>query len=243
MTAPDATLRAFLARILGYERTDAIEHALRSIALYVMGRAALVLLGETDLVPIAVALHRLTVGADRPFVVCDPRRAGGRATVRSPPSCAAGVAAVEVARGGSLCLRHRRPPRDLSSMTALVRDPAAAVRIVICAEALHARDPFLILPAPIVIPPLRARASEVPQIIDDYGADAIEALGANLAGFHEADRRWVLERAAGSLSEIHTASMRLVALRASGTIEAAAARLGMSGAALRHWIGRRRGAL
>jgi len=47
------TLRGFVARILGWSpsRADAVEHAIRSINLAVERSAALVLLGETDLVP------------------------------------------------------------------------------------------------------------------------------------------------------------------------------------------------
>jgi hypothetical protein len=50
----EAALRAYLGRILGWsdERTQAIEHALRSIDLSVSHRAALVVLGDTDSVSI-----------------------------------------------------------------------------------------------------------------------------------------------------------------------------------------------
>jgi len=39
-------LRAFLARIVGDERTETVESALRSLSLYATGRAALVLRGS-----------------------------------------------------------------------------------------------------------------------------------------------------------------------------------------------------
>ena len=87
MLANDETaLRSFCARILGWEieLTGIVEHAIRSIHLSVMHRAALVLLGDTDLVPIARALHRRTIGVDRPFIVCDRRRRNLSASVRSP---------------------------------------------------------------------------------------------------------------------------------------------------------------
>ena len=67
LASDDAALRAFLARILGYEPTLAIEHALRSIDLGVTRRVTLVLVGDTDMVLIALTLHRRTLGADRPF--------------------------------------------------------------------------------------------------------------------------------------------------------------------------------
>src|SRR5437762_4055420 len=116
LACDEAALRAFLARILGYDRTQAIEQALRSIDLGVTRRATLVLLGDTDMVPLALALHRRTLGAERPFIVSDPRRANMPATARAPTSYTSGVAAVQAARGGSLCVRHHRLPIDFERM-------------------------------------------------------------------------------------------------------------------------------
>jgi hypothetical protein len=48
----------------------------------------------------------------------------------------------------------------------------------------------------ILIPPLRGRASEIPRIVDEYAADAVNALGASEADFTRADRTWVLNHAA-----------------------------------------------
>jgi len=235
-------LRAFLARILGWANAPAVESALRSIRLSASHRAALVLLGDTDLVPIAQALHRRTIGADRPFVICDPRRTVRRASVRSPTNYKSGVGAVRAARGGSLCMRRRRLPRDLRLMAMLLRGPDAPVQIIVCAEASHDVNPLLLRPAPILVPPLGARAAELPRIVDEYARDAISALGADDAGFTEADRTWVLDRAVATLADIETATLRLVALRQAGSIARAAARLGMSPVALTQWFGRRRGA-
>ena len=97
-------LRGLLARLLGWTHERAVGHAIRSLELAADHRAALVLLGETDLVPIARALHRRTHGADRPFVVCDPRRRDGAdyESVRSPVNYGAGLEAFQAARGGSL---------------------------------------------------------------------------------------------------------------------------------------------
>jgi hypothetical protein len=235
-----AALRGYLARILGWSAEQAVESALRSIALSITYRVALVLLGDADLVSIAQALHRRTVGADRPFVVCDPRRPVQRASVRTPASHESGVGAVRAALGGSLCLRRRRLPRDLRPMAILLRGPDAPVQLIVCAEASHDVDPFLLRPAPILVPPLGARAAELPRIIDEYACDAISALGADDAGFAEGDRTWVLDHAAARLADIETATLRRVALRMSRTVAEAARRLGMSHVSLHQWIGRRR---
>jgi hypothetical protein len=80
------SLRSFIARILGWapERAEAVDHAIHSLDLAADHHAALVLLSETDLVPIARALHRRVLGADRPLVVAI--RDG--ATARITKACA-----------------------------------------------------------------------------------------------------------------------------------------------------------
>jgi hypothetical protein len=231
----ETALRAYLARILGWERTQAIEHAVRSIELSIAYRAALVLLGHFNLVPIALALHRRTRG-DRPFVLANPRRVDMRAR-----SFKSGVAAVRDAGGGTLCIDLRRPPSDFDAAAVEVR--ATDVQLVICSDVFHAMHPFLIRPVPIRVPPLTARARELPRIVDAYARDAIEALGAAAdddAGFTAADRTWVIDHAATTLPEIEKATLRRVALRQAGTIAGAARRLGMAPVALAQWLGRRR---
>jgi hypothetical protein len=241
LVSDEAALRAFLARILGYEHAQAIEHALRSIDLGVTRRATLVLLGDTDMVPIALALHRRTLGADRPFIVSDPRRANMPATARAPTSYTSGVAAVRAARGGSLCLRHRRLPIDFERMVVLARGSDADTMVIVCSDVFRAMHPFLIRPVPIRVPGLEMRQHELPRIVDEYAADAIRALGASDADFTDGDRRWVLDHAARALAEIETATLRIVAFRqAGGVVNRAAARLGLSHVALTQWLDRRR---
>jgi len=237
----DAALRAFIARILGYGQTQAIEHALRSIDLSVSRRATLVLLGDTDMVPIALALHRRTLGADRPFIVSGSHRVNMPATARAPANYMNGVAAVRAARGGSLCLRDRRLPFEFEQMVVLVRDPAADVMVIVCSGVFHIMHPFLIRPVPIRVPALRMREREVPRIVDEYAADAIRALGASDADFTNGDRRWVIDHRVKSLADIETATLRLVAFRqAGGVVSRAAARLGLSHISLAGWLDRRR---
>jgi hypothetical protein len=229
---PEAALREFCARVLGYERKQAIEHALRSIRLSVTHAAALMLLGDidADLVSVARALHRHTVGADRPFILCDRR-------LRRESSAA--VAAAQAARGGSLCLRRRRVPDDYSSAVALVRDPTAAVQLIICADTRFDVHPFATLPVPLVVPTLQERAGEVPRIVDGYAADAVASLEAYDECFTPEDRARVIENAK-SLTQIETATLRLVACRFTGSIEEAARRLRMPNASLRQWRWRHR---
>src|SRR4051812_48238820 len=147
-------LRGFLSRLLGWrsERPQVVDHALRSIRLAAAGRLALVLCGDGDLVPMAQSIHRHALGADRPFVVCDPRRRPGKATVRSAENYETGMRALAAAAGGSLCVRSRRLPRDFSDVVTALRDPSSRVQLVVCARAPADCESFLA--APIVVPPL-----------------------------------------------------------------------------------------
>ena len=111
-------LRGYLGRLLGWTNTSAIDHAMRSVDLAREHRAQLVLCGPGDLVPLAYGLHRRALGADSPFIVCDPRRGNTPASVRSPANYADAATAFEAASGGSLCVRRRRPPHDFPSLGA-----------------------------------------------------------------------------------------------------------------------------
>lgn len=233
-------LWGFLERLLGWTSGRAVDHALRSIDLAVSHRAALVLCGEGDLVPIAHALHRRILGADRPFIVCDPRRENAPGSVRVPANFKNGVAAFEAAREGSLCVRSLRLPRDFSSMVALVRDPGARIAFIVCSDRRITYGALLTVPVPINVPSLKDRASELPRIVDEYARDAVTALGASPTIFTDADRQWILEHASTSLLEIERATLRLVALKTSSNMSRAAERLGMAPVSLSRWIGRRK---
>src|SRR5512140_1836954 len=228
----DAALRGFLARVLGWSpsRADAVEHAVRSIELAVDRSAALVLLGDTDLVPIAHVLHRRTLGTDAPFVVCDNRRSDVDRSVRSPTNYTSGVAGFTAASGGSLCLHYPRRPRDFSAVVALARNlsTSVSVQLMICATARWDTHPFLVLPAPIRVPSLVTRTKELPRIVDEFMIDALKELGGSKEHFTAADRTWVLENAPRTFGEIEKATLRLVAIRMSRNLTHAADRLGMA---------------
>ena len=237
-------VRGFVARILGLtaERRPTVDRALQSIELAVARRAALVICGEGDLVPMARALHHRTLGPDAPFIACDPRRGDSIATVRTPANHKSGCAAFHAAQGGTLCLRARRLPRDFPSVVSLMRDPGARVSLVVCWPR-HDIHPLLVAPSPLIVPPLRGRAAELPQIVDEYAADAIATLNAPPGSFTNEDRTWVLAHAASSLDEIEKATLRIVALATSPSVTRAAARLEMAQVSLIRWIARRAASL
>src|SRR5262249_4464867 len=69
-------LRQFVSRLLGWHssKAEAIDLAMRALRMAETRRAALVLCGAGDLVPVAQWLHCRVLGSDRPFILCDPRR-------------------------------------------------------------------------------------------------------------------------------------------------------------------------
>jgi len=237
----ETALHRFCARILGWssDRADAVEHAVRSIDLAVERSAALVLLGDTDLVPIAYALHRRTLGA-APFVVCDVRRADIDATVRSATNYTSGVAGFTAAQGGTLCLSYSRRPRDFSAVVALARNLSTTVQLMICGTARFDTHPFLVLPAPIRVPSLVTRKTELSRIVDEFVIDALKELGGSKEHFTAADRTWVLEHSPRTLGEIEKATRRIVALRMEGNVPRAADKLGMAPVSLARWFRRRK---
>jgi hypothetical protein len=239
-TARSMALRAFCARLLGWDasRATTIDLALRSIRSARAHRSALWLCGDTDLVPIAHSLHRRAIGEAQPFVVCDPRRRNGRESVRSAANHELGAGAVRAAAGGSICLRSSRLPRDVSIVMALVRDPNARAQVIVCSTKrdVHAD----LLTVPIEVPRLSQRAADLPRIIDEYAYDAIARLNVPPERFTPTDRQWILDHAATSLSEIEKATMRFAAIRASSTLSRAARHLGMAHVSLSRWLGRRR---
>lgn len=232
-------LRGFLARLLGWgpDQIMVLDRAMRALRSAIARRAALHVCGPGDLVPIARALHLRTLGEARPFVVCDPRRRGSAANVRSAESIPDGRIAIAAAAGGTMCVRLRRPPPEFSEIALGLRDPASRAQIVVCTDA--ARDVGTLLADPIVIPPLAHRRAELDRIVGEYARDALTSLGA-ASGFTHADHAWVIEHASGSLPEIEKSTLRLVAIREAGSVAQAAARLGMSHVALAQWIGHRR---
>ena len=231
-------LRNFCARLLGWarDRVATVDQAVRALRLAATRRTALVLHGKSDLIPIAHALHRRVLGADRPFIVADPRRHTAGASVRSTANHKEGLLALASAAGGTLCVRSPRLPSDFPSLLDELRTPDARTQLFVCSNGSGHHQDFL--PAPIVVPPLRERAAEVPQIIEEYVRDAIAELSVVSVDLSAADYLWVREHAT-TLPEIEKAALRLVAVRTSTTQSDAADRLGMAQVSLSRWLGRR----
>lgn len=233
-------LRAVLQRWLGWTPTRCreVDRGLRAIRELATCKTPLILYGEGNLIALARQLHREVIGADRPFIVSDPRRISGAASARSPENHASGMDAIRAATGGVVCMWAPRLPADFASVIAQLREPGNATRIIVCAHALDGLSS--VAATPLRVPPLAIRGDELPRIVREYAADAMAALGVADSSFTTRDEEWIIARRPRSLPDVETATMRLVAIRAFGGVTHAASRLGITHAALSRWIGRRR---
>ena len=232
------SLGRFCERLVGWspERRAAVDGALRSLRRSLTYRAPLVLCGVGDLVPVAQALHRHTLGAERPFVVCDTRRTTTEESVRSPANCEILDDAMHAAAGGTLCVRSVRLPVGFPAALEAARQAKAPIQIVVCAPATDG-SPFGA--TPIWIPSPRDRGEEQVRLLEAYEQEAIDTLGSPLARLPDDDRAWILTHATASLPDLEKATLRLVAVRSSPHLAHAADRLGMARVSLRRWLGRR----
>lgn len=147
----DRELRGFLARLLGWRTEHAVDQALASIELASAHRAHLVLCGAGDLVPIAHALHRRTLGPERPFIVCDPHRGNTPASVRSPANRESAAEAIAAATGGTLCVRRTRLPQDFASITTKIW-ASQDIQYIVCANEDDDHDPLLVVSGVDLLP-------------------------------------------------------------------------------------------
>jgi hypothetical protein len=234
-------LRSFLGRILGWttDRIKVVDQALHMVRNAATRQTALVLCGDGDMVSLARTIHRHAFGAERPFIVCDPRRKQSDESVRAAENYRSGVEALQAARSGSLCIWNNKLPRDFADVAAALKDPDARVQLIVCAREAAEAEAFGV--GPITIPPLSDRRTELSRIVEEYIEDAIAELRVPRTSFPTEDRDWVFQHASASLPEIEKATLRLLAIReAAGNMNRAAARLGMGRWSLSKWVNRRK---
>lgn len=83
--------------------TRVVDQALHTVRNAATRQTALVLCGHGDMVSLARAVHRHEFAAERPFIVCDPRRKQSDENVRAAENYHSGAEALQAARSGSLC--------------------------------------------------------------------------------------------------------------------------------------------
>lgn len=227
-------LREALTRMLGWSAAsaEAVDLALRAIRFAAQRRTTLVLCGA-DLVPLAEELHRLTLTAARPFVLCNPRRRTSESAWNRTKCAPNGREALEQAVGGTVCLSTRSLPSDLHSLMRGLRRPECQTQLVVCSE--RAEDAELFNSAPIVIPPLASRKDEIDRIIQEYAVDAAGPLDLGEHWLNAAERAWIRGNL-HTLAGIQKATVRLAAMRRAGSMSAGAASLGISHVAMLKWL-------
>lgn len=238
ITARDRDLRVFCRRLLGSSEARSVEvdDAIDGLISAVARGLPIALRGRSDLVPVAYALHRRIVGADRPFVVCDPRRRRVEGSVRAPPNRRTVALALEAAMDGSICLRSRRLPADFDLLRESRRNAATFPTVFIC---LHRDDRIRdLISRPLEIPPLAAQALESHRLLQEAMDEAATALGAERIRIPRPARQGILEGAA-SFAELEKTALRVVALAATPNPSQAAERLGMALVSLTRWLHRR----
>jgi hypothetical protein len=174
-------------------------------------------------------------------VLCNPRRRASEGEgEESFTKCAPnGGAAVAQADGGTVCIYDdRRCPRDVIELLRELRQPTCRAQLVVCSK--NADTAAIFNPAPIVIPPLASRTSELERIIEGYTIDATSRLRVLKLALAPVEIAWILERSSSTLPEIQTATLRLAAIRRAGTVSGGAALLGLSHVTMLRWLENRR---
>jgi hypothetical protein len=225
-------LREILTRLIGWapERGPEIDLAIRAVRISALYHQPLLICGsDGDVVSAARLLHHHTLGAERPFILCPPRR-----SLSSGPRQAIVIhdprKALKAATGGTLCMWKGSQPDKLAASVPL---PVLHARLVVCTR----QRTDILLRSPLVIPPVRKRAVELDRIIDEYLVDGCAEFGGT---FLPADRQWIRRFDAKTLARIEFAARRIVALRGNGgSITRTARLLGMSHSALSQWVARR----
>jgi hypothetical protein len=232
-------LRRHLAWLIGFggQYRVQVDRALMTVLRTASGHGALSLCGTGNLIAVARRLHWDTL-ADRPFIVCDPRRVRSSANVRSPWNIDEPMAALAAAAGGSLCVVTKRLPRGFDTVFERWRESSTRVQLILCGPPTA--DRILTMTAePLVLTPLTLRWRDRVRIIDEIAEDVVPALGVRVAPLSAADRRVILQYDGETVSDLEKATIRIAALRTRETVSGAAKKLGMSPVSLFRWAAAR----
>jgi hypothetical protein len=221
-------LRALLCRLVGWapDRRAEVDEAAQNVRACATQRMPLILLGDRDLSPIAMRLHRLALGPAAPFV----RHDGGDAR-----------GAIQAALHGTLCvpIRNRATATEIADIVHTV-DAVARPRLVLCANSAGEAAAVTIKAgrrAVIVIPPLSTRADELSRLVHETADDLVREMGAPSTGFtmHDLERLQAMEFS--SIAELEDTIRRVIAMRTWG-VTAGAKRLGLKHSSLLEWARR-----
>jgi len=223
-------LRSLACRLIGWapERCGAVDEALQGLRDGATARTPVVLVGDGDLAPVALRLHRMTLGADASFVA---HRGGDAAS------------AIRAVRGGTLCV----PVRSRAAASATVDavravELAARPRLVLCASGDGQAASVGAKPgrsAVIALPPLSSRGGEIARLVHETAQDVAAELGVPPGGCTTRDlERLQLIRFSG-MAELEESIRRVIAMRTFG-VTAGAKRLGLKHPSLSQWARNRK---
>jgi hypothetical protein len=231
-------LRELCERILGRtdDKIDVVDRSMRVLRDAVTRGTAIVLRGESDLVPVAHAIHRRMFGTASPFVVCDPRRTDGDGSARSPANRATIEAALELASGGSICVRGRRLPEDIDLLRERPQRSAACVRLFICVNEI--KELTCLCVDTLDVPSLEERISELDDLIDEHIKEAARGLVVEPPVPSLGDRAFILYNTK-TWADLQKAVTRWVILKVEPNVCRAAGRLKIAPVSLSRWSGRR----
>jgi hypothetical protein len=146
------------------------------------------------------------------------------------------------AANGILCVDAHGLPRNTRALIANLRTSDARVRLVAYADSIESVAELAAMISRVVtisIPPLTERADELERLLEAYGWDAVDELGASCLGFWPGDPELVRASGIATLDDLEDAARRLVALRNWG-VTGGAERLRLTHGALSRWARRRK---
>lgn len=218
-------LRSLVARLLGWapSRQAAVDEALQSLRSCATERSRLILIGSGDLAPVALRLHRLTLGPDAPFV------GDGGGDIH---------AVVSAATSGTLCvaIRDRSRASELADAVNAV-EAMTRPRLVMCASkasevaGLEARPGQF---AVVALPPLAARTDEIARVVHEAAGDIVKEIGAQSTGFTMHDLERLPTFKFTGMADLEDTIRRVIAMRIWG-VTAGAKKLGLKHSSLSTW--------
>jgi FHA domain-containing protein len=218
-------LRSLVCRLVGWApaRQAGVDEALQNLRDSAIHRTPLILVGDDDLAPMAMRLHRLTLGPSAPFATY-----GGDDM----------NAAIEAAMHGTLCVRIRRRV-DISPIADAVHavEITARPRLVLCtsnpadAAAVSAKPGRL---AVLAMPPLSTRTDEISRLVHETAESLVEEMGAPSNGFtmHDLERLQAIKFL--GIADLEDSVRRVIAMRTWG-VTVGAKKLGIKHSSLSQW--------
>jgi hypothetical protein len=218
-------LRALVSRLIGWapERYGNIDEALQNLRDGAMQRTPVVLVGDGDLSPVTLRLHRMTLGPDAPFVAYD----GGEV-----------AAAIRAAMHGTLYVSMRRRVTAVAIADAVrAMQLVTRPRLVFCASGVGQAAVVSAKPgrsAVIALPALSMRGDEITRLVHETAQDIVAEIGAPSSGFtmHDLERLQVIKFA--GMADLEDSIRRVIAMRTFG-VTAGAKRLGLKHSSLSQW--------